>query len=370
MRWALPLVAALAVLLTPLDLRASAVGARKPDAPPRVHVIATGGTIANRAGGRLTADDLVASIPSIDRWAHVTTEQFANVASGALTLEQWLRLARSINERFRGDPFLAGIVVTSGTDTLEETAYFLHLTVRDERPVVVVGSMRTPSTLGYEGAANLLQAIRVAADPTSRGKGALVVLNDEINSAREVIKSDALRLHTFQSRAYGVLGVVDADRVAYYRKSTKRHTEASEFDVERIDELPRVDIIMVYQGAPGDLIAAAVERGSRGLVIASAGAGALSGTQGQAVMRAADEGVVVAMSSRTGGGRIAPRDGHPDPLAEATDGQGQSGPPPAAARRRLIAAEDLSPVKARILLMLALATTEDKAEIQRIFEEY
>jgi L-asparaginase/Glu-tRNA(Gln) amidotransferase subunit D len=221
--------------------------------------------------------------------------------------------------------------------------------------------MRNPSTLGYEGAANLLEGFRVAADRGSRGKGVLVVLNDEINSAREVTKTDALRLHTFQSRGYGVLGVVDSDRVVYYRAPVARHTARSEFDVAGIESLPRVDVIMVYQGAPGDLIKAAVDNGARGIVIASAGAGAMSGTQGEAVAYALDKGVMVVTSTRTGSGRIA-----------AFRGQGGPARTPEEQRRRgfRIAAEDLAPVKARILLMLALTRTTDRSDIQRMFTEY
>src|SRR5688500_5014088 len=183
---------------------------------PRVRLIATGGTISMREGGRLTADELVKLMPNVGRYARPEFEQFANVASSQLTLEQWIDLARRINRLFADDAGLAGVVVTGGTDTLEELAYFLDLTVRTDKPVVVVGSMRNPSTLGYEGAANLLEGFRVAGDPASRGKGVLVVLNDEINSAREVTKTDAHRLQTFQSRDYGFLGVVDTDRVVYY----------------------------------------------------------------------------------------------------------------------------------------------------------
>ena len=142
-----------------------------------------------------------------------------------------MTLAKRLNEIFPTEPEVAGLVVTSGTDTLEELAYFLDLTVRNDKPVVVVGSMRNPSTLGYEGAANLLEGFRVAAAPEARGKGTLVVLNDEINAAREVTKTDALRLNTFQTRGYGILGVVDADRVAFYRTPLKRHAAQSEFDI-------------------------------------------------------------------------------------------------------------------------------------------
>ena len=332
---------------------------------PKVRLVATGGTISNRDGGRLTADELVAAMPGLDRYARAEAEQFANVASSMLSLSQWLELARRINTLFAQDPDLAGIVVTSGTDTLEETAYFLDLTVRSEKPVVVVGSMRNPSTLGYEGAANLLEGFRVAASPDARGKGVLVVLNDEINAARDVTKTDALRLNTFQSRGYGVLGVVDSDRVVFYRTVVKRNTATSEFDVSRIDELPRVDIVMVYQGATGDVIKALVDQGAKGIVIASAGAGATSGTQFEGIQYALDKSVFVVTSTRTGSGRIAART-RPAPTTPSTDNDGQG-------RRGSdyrIAAEDLAPVKARILLMLALTKTKDGAEIQRIFTEY
>lgn len=318
---------------------------------PRVRLIATGGTISNRSGGRLSAEELVASIPGVERYVRPEFEQFANVASGSLTLKQWVALANRINSSFTEEADLAGVVVTSGTDTLEETAYFLDLTVRTDRPVVVVGSMRNPSTLGYEGAANLLEGYRVAADPRSRGKGVLVVLNDEINSARDVTKTDAHRLDTFQSRSYGILGVVDTDRIVYYRDVVKRHAGTNEFDVARIDDLPRVDIVMTYQGASGEVIKAIVEQGAKGIVIAAAGAGATSGTQEEGIRYAVDKGVFVVMTTRTGSGRIAAR--------------GAS-----SAARFQIQGEDLAPVKARILLMLALTKTNDGSEIQRMFTEY
>ena len=318
---------------------------------PRVRLIATGGTISNRSGGRLTAEELVASIPGVERYVRPEFEQFTNVASGSLTLKQWVALANRINTSFAEEADLAGIVVTSGTDTLEETAYFLDLTVHSDRPVVVVGSMRNPSALGYEGAANLLEGYRVAADLRSRGKGVLVVLNDEINPARDVTKTDAHRLDTFQSRSYGILGVVDSDRIVYYRDVVKRHAGASEFDVSRLDELPRVDIVMTYQGAPGDVIKAIVDQGAKGIVIAAAGAGATSGTQEEGIRYAVEKGVFVVVTTRTGSGRIASRSASP-------------------AARFQIQGEDLAPVKARILLMLALTRTNDGSEIQRMFTEY
>ncbi len=326
---------------------------------PKVFLFATGGTISNRTGGRLTVEELIASIPGLDQRVRGEGEQFANTASSSLTLDQWLDLSRRINARFKADGELAGVVVTSGTDTLEELAYFLHLTVRDERPVVVVGSMRNPSTLGYEGAANLEDAFIAAADPASRGMGTVVVLNDEINSAREVTKTDALSLDTFQSGRYGVLGVVDSAGVAYYRRPTRRHSTQSEFDVASIPALPRVDIVMTYQGASGDVISAVVDAGAKGVVLATAGAGATSGTQGEGLRHAMDKGVVVVTTTRTGQGRIAIRTG---------GGRGGRGGQAGASLR--VAGDDLTPLKARILLMLALATSPDGAEIQRMFSEY
>jgi L-asparaginase len=335
-------------------------------AQPRVRLVATGGTISNRNGGRLTAEDLVNAMPGVEQYAKPEYEQFANVASSQLTLDQWLGLAKRINELFATDADLGGIVVTSGTDTLEETAYFLNLTVRSEKPVVMVGSMRNPSTIGYEGAANLLEGFRVAASPDARGKGVLVVLNDEINAAREVTKTDALRLNTFQSRPYGVLGVVDADRVVFYRAPVKRHTATSEFDVRSVTALPRVDVILVYQGADGDLIQAAVDRGAKGIVVAGAGAGAVSGTQRDGEVYAVKKGAIVVTTTRTGSGRIAP----PRRSANATPPSGNANALTPDEQRRLVAGEDLLPVKARVLLMLALTRTSDPAEIQRIFSEY
>jgi len=337
---------------------------------PVVRLVATGGTISNRAGGRLTADELVASIPDVRRYATPEAEQFANTSSADITIAQWLQLARRLNELYASRPDLGGLVVTSGTDTLEELAYFLNLTVRDARPVVVVGSMRNPSTLGYEGAANLLEGFRVAASPEAKGKGTLVVLNDEINAAREVTKTDALRLQTFQSRTTGVLGVVDSDRVVFYRASLKRHTAQSEFDVGALTDLPRVDVVMVYQGASGDVIKAIVDQGARGIVIATAGAGATSGTQSEGLAYAAEKGVVVVTTTRTGSGRISGMRGMAATAAGRAGAAATAAPAPPRPRRAFVGGEDLAPVKARILLMLALTKTKDAAEIQRMFLEY
>jgi len=348
-----PIASSAQVAAPPTTQQPRPTAATTPAAPlPKVVLFATGGTISNRDGGRLTVDELIASLTNLPRYVRAEGVQFANTASSSMTLDQWLDLSRQINARFRADKDLAGIVVTSGTDTLEELAYFLHLTVRDERPVVVVGSMRNPSTLGYEGAANLEDGFRAAGDPASRGVGTVVVLNDEINSAREVTKTDALSLDTFQSGRYGVLGVVDSAGVAYYRRTVRRHSAGSEFDVDTIKTLPRVDVVMTYQGASGDVIKSVVDSGAKGVVIATAGAGATSGDQGSGMSYAVGKQVFVVTTTRAGAGRIAVRS------------RGGNAP------TFNIAGDDLTPIKARILLMLAIATTNTGAEIQRMFREY
>jgi L-asparaginase len=318
---------------------------------PRVKFIATGGTIATRGGTRLTAEEVLQLVPGLGRYAKPEPEQFANVASTALTLDQWVQLARRINELFETDPGLSGAVITSGTDSLEELAYFLHLTVKTSKPVVVVGAMRNVGAPGYEGPANLLDAFRVAATSDARGKGVLVVLNDEINSAREVTKTDALRLQTFQSRGYGILGVVDPDRVVFYREALRRHTSKAEFDVSASTTLPRVDILMFYQGASSDLLQAAVDAGAKGIVIAVAGADLTGGSMAPGINYAERHNVVVVAATRTGSGRIAALSSN-------------------RLREGMIGGEDLTPLKARILLMLALTKTRSPMEIQRMFTEY
>jgi L-asparaginase len=319
---------------------------------PRVRLVATGGTIANRTGSRLTPAELVRLAPTIDRHARIDVEAFANVSSGQLTLDQWLQLAKRLSTILGDDDDYAGVVVTSGTDTLEELAYFLHLTVRSDKPVVVVGAMRPPDAVVFDGAANLVAAVRVAALADSRGRGTLVVMNEEIHGARDVTKTDTQRLDAFQSHG-GRLGVVDADRVVYARRSEQRGGPRTEFDAEALTTLPRVDVLLTYQGAPGDLIRAAVDNGAAGIVLATA-AGGTSGTQLEAVRYALSKRVVVVSATRTGAGRVVPA-GEPGRVL-AVPGT--------------LAADDLTPLKARILLMLALARNTDPRDIQRMLREY
>ena len=323
-----------------------------------MRLVATGGTISNRNGGRLTAEELVASMPGLDRYVRPEAEQFANISSSALTLKQWLELARRINALFADDPDLAGVVVTSGTDTLEETAYFLDLTVRTDKPVVVVGSMRNPSTLGYEGAANLLEGFRVAASPDARGKGVLVVLNDEINAARDVTKTDALRLNTFQSRGYGVLGVVDSDRVVFYR-SLREAAHGGER--VRRQRHRRAAARRRRHGLPGRLRRRHQGHRRSGRAGDRDRLGRRRRDQRHAASRhpvRAREGCVRRDQHAH---RLRPHRGaqaRGTAATTATSNDGDAAPAPARpATDRRIAAEDLAPVKARILLMLALTRT-------------
>ena len=224
-----------------------------PSTLPTVVVIATGGTIAGRGAsstslsnykaGALAGEELVKAVPEIKQYADVRVEQLFNVSSSDLTVANWLELANRINTIFAGDPKVAGIVVTHGTNTLEETAYFLNLTVKHDRPVVVVGAQRPATAIGSDGPLNLLNAIRTASAPEARGKGVLVVMNDEINGARDVTKTSTYRVETFRSPDFGFLGYVDADKVSFYRASTKRHTAQSEFNVNAATDLPKVDIV-------------------------------------------------------------------------------------------------------------------------------
>jgi L-asparaginase len=282
----------------------------------------------------------------------VRVEQIFNIASQDMTLENWVSLANRINQIFANDLTVAGIVITHGTSTLEETAYFLNLTVKHDRPVVLVGSMRPATAISADGPLNLLNAVRTAASPDARGKGVLVVMNDEINAARDVTKTNTLRVETFRTPDLGLLGYVDEDKVAFYRSSTKRHTATSEFDVSAVPQLPKVEIIYLYVQSSLDVLPALIEKGVRGIVFAGTGPGSLSIVQQSALKSAlaAAPALRVVRASRTGSGRVSGRDEYQ-----------QMG---------LISADNLNPQKARILLMLALTKTTDVNEIRRMFSEY
>jgi len=334
------------------------------NALPIVWVLSTGGTIAGRGAsptdlsnyrsGSILGEELVNSVPQIKDIATIKVEQIVNVSSSDITLNNWLTIANRINTIFAEDSMVTGVVVTHGTNTLEETAYFLNLTVKSDRPVVLVGSMRPATAVSPDGPLNLLNAVRTAVAPEAKGKGALVVLNDEINGARDVTKTNTYRVETFRAPELGLLGYVDEDKVTFYRSSTRKHTFNSEFDLSRVRQLPKVDIVYSYVEPDPMVIQAFVSNGAKGIVFAGAGAGVLSSFEKAAVksvltLPAAARPVLV-RSSRVGNGRVIAR--------EEYDAMG------------MIPADTLNPQKARILLMLALTQTNDPKEIKRMFAEY
>ncbi len=329
----------------------------------RVYLFGTGGTISfmgqtrtdfanySYLGNQLTIHEMLERVPEVEELAEVQAEQVINVGSTEVYPSDWLTLARRINERFAADPAAAGAAVTHGTATLEETAYFLNLTVRDARPVVVTGAMRPPSAMGTDADNNLLDAVRVAAAEQSAGRGGLVVLNNEIQTARDVTKTDSYRVETFQSGHVGFLGYADADGdVIYYRRLERRHTADSEFDVGEIDELPRVDIAYAYAGVDGTVIDALVASGVAGIVAAGLGSGGSPAPFMAALQRAIAAGVPVVLSTHVGTGRVVQ-------TRRFTEGG-------------YVVADNLHPKKARILLMLGLTQTGDPAELQRMMLEY
>ena len=344
---------ALAVALLSL---AATLGAQQ--APlPAVHVIATGGTISNLGGSaRLTGEQLVAAVPRLDSEARLTVEQFSNVASGEITTAQWVALARRVNTLLRERPEVQGVVVTHGTDTLEETAYFLDLTVASCHPVVVTGAMRNPRMVAPDGPANLYNAVRVAAAPDAARRGALVLLNDEIFTARDVTKTNTVRLNAFTAPDHGLAGVADGDGVVFAAPPSRTGCTAA-FDLGARTDLPRVDVVYSHVGADSVLIDAAVAAGAKGLVVASIGAGGSTPSQSRALRRAVARGVIVVVSSRTGRGRV--------PAGDASSFQ--SWKPGTGA---MFGAEELNAQKARVLLMLALARSADPREIVASFRRY
>jgi L-asparaginase len=328
---------------------------------PRIAVIGTGGTISSLGadsldvldypdfGKKLTGEELVERFPETRLVAAPVPVTFRQVGSTAIGPADWLELRELIHRTAAADPSLAGFVIPHGTATLEETAFFLNLTLAIDRPVVLVGAQRPASALGTDAGMNLVNALRVAGAPEARGMGVLVVLNDEIHPARDVVKTSTYRVQTFRSLDYGALGHVDGDGSHFFRAPLKAHMPDTPFAGQSIAALPRVDIIYAYAGADGDLVDAAVAAGARGLVSAGFAPGMPSPAQHAALLKAAKSGIVVVQASRATG-RIAPRRRLRD--------------------NGIVAAEDLTPQKSRILLALMLIRTTDVAEIQRAFQSY
>ncbi|HKE25608.1 MAG TPA: asparaginase [Bryobacteraceae bacterium] len=319
---------------------------------PVVRLIATGGTIAHVREGytpdtRITGKELLESIPQLAQYASIEVEEFSKVGSGDISTPMMVGLAKRINTIFATEKNVRAVVVSIGSNGLEEVAYFLDLTVKSDKPVVLTAAQRLHGTIGADGDANLLAAVRVAVDAQSRGMGVLGVVNDEIHAARDVRKNISHRVDAWNSGDVGDLGLVDKDRISYYRKPIRKHTTESEFDVSGMTDIPRVYVIYSYLGADAVLIDAAVKQGkAQGIVLAAFPTGTGSPEQAEALLKVAASGIPVVDSQRGGRGRPANR------YPEFVDG------------------DNLTPQQARLLLALALTKTTDRKTIQRIFEEY
>jgi L-asparaginase len=322
---------------------------------PRVTILATGGTIAGAHGsgpGRayrpavVPIASLIATAPGIEALARLKAEQVASIGSQDMGEDVW-RLLAARTQAALDMAGTAGVVVTHGTDTMEETAYFLNLVVRSTKPVVMVGAMRPATAISADGPMNLYNAVAIAAHPDAGGRGVLVVANDEIHFAREVAKTNTTQIGTFKSTHRGLAGLVSAARIHFYGKPVRRHTLGG-FGIPK-GPLPRVDIIYAHSGMGPELVNAAVRSGARGIVLAGVGNGNVGARALAAAAAASKSGVAVVRSSRTGGG-IVERNVEVD-----DDGPG------------FIASDELNPQKARILLMLGLTRTRDALKLQDMF---
>jgi L-asparaginase len=323
-------------------------------------ILATGGTIAGAAAtgtqaaytsGAVTIDAMLDAVPGLKDLAHITGEQISNVGSQDMTVEIMLSLTHRINTLLSQND-VDGIVVTHGTDTMEETAYFLNLVVKSEKPVVLVGSMRPSTAVSADGPLNLFNAVGVAADPNSAGRGVLVVMNEWIHGAHSLTKTSTTAVQTFMSPLRGLVGIANYGKNDYYSSPSWKHTTNSEFDVGNVTQLPRVDILYAYVDMPGDLINAAVGSGAKGIVIAGVGNGNMNKTSRDAAAKAAQKGVVIVRSSRVITGTVGRN-------VEINDDE-----------MNFLASDELNPQKARILLMLALLKPRTTAEIQKLFYIY
>jgi L-asparaginase len=327
-----------------------------------VVILATGGTIAGTGATSTTTvgytaatvpvERLIDAVPELKKVASVKGEQVMQIASENMNNESWLKLGKRVNEILARDD-VDGIVITHGTDTIEETAYFLNLVTKSRKPVVIVGAMRPSTALSADGPINLYNATILAGSEQAAGRGVLVVLNDQINGAREVTKTNTANADTFRNWELGLIGYMQDNKAHFYRQSTRRHTVDTEFDISKLDALPAVDIVYGYANMNRIPVDAFVAAGDKGLVHAGVGDGSIARPAVEpALVEARKKGVVIVRASRVGNGIVA-RNG------EADDD-----------KLDFVVADNLNPQKARILLMLALTKTNDTKEIQRMFYTY
>jgi L-asparaginase len=325
-----------------------------------VRILATGGTNAGRADtsldagyrpGEVGVDSLIRSVPGIGALARLEGEPIAQVGSQDVDEALWLKLAIRAQRIFDAGE-ADGVVVTHGTDTVEETGYFLHLVVKSSRPIVLTGAMRPATSLSPDGPLNLYNAVAVAANPDAKGRGTMVVLNDDIHSARDVTKASTTDLHAFVSPGPGLLGTASYGRIRYFRQPTKRHTLSSELTISGMGHLPRVDILYSHAGMDSDLVRASVSQGAHGIVIAGVGNGNFSAGASAALVTAARRGVIVVRSTRAISGEVSRN------IEVNDDALG------------FVAAGQLNPQKSRVLLQLCLANGFDRKAVQEAFHLY
>ncbi|WP_413457795.1 type II asparaginase [Herbaspirillum huttiense] len=328
---------------------------------PNVVILATGGTIAGTGATSTTTvgytaakvgvDALIAAVPELKKVANVRGEQVMQIASENMNNDAWLKLAKRVNTLLAQSD-VDGIVITHGTDTIEETAYFLDLVVKSKKPVVIVGAMRPSTAISADGPINLYNAVLLAGSKEAVGKGVLVTLNDQINAGREVTKTNTSTMDTFKTPELGFLGYIQGSKPYFYRQSTRKNTADTPFDITNLDKLPQVDIVYGYANMNPIALNAFVAAGAQGIIHAGVGDGSLNNTVVPSLTEARKKGVVIVRSSRVGQGIVA-RNG------EADDD-----------KLDFVVSDTLNPQKARILLMLALTKTTDSKEIQKMFWEY
>jgi L-asparaginase len=327
---------------------------------PNVVVLATGGTIAGAAAsdvqaayasGQVGVDQLLAAVPQAKKLAALRGEQVSNIGSQDMNDEVWLKLARRVNE-LAAMPDVDGIVITHGTDTIEETGYFLNLVLKTKKPVVLTAAMRPSTALSADGPLNFYNAVAVAANKDAAGRGVLVVVNDWIHGASSLTKASTTAVQTFLSPLRGLVGTVAYGEADFYRGAVGRNTMDSEFSLEGVTALPRVDIVMAHANMDGKMIEAAAAAGAKGVVIAGVGNGNMTKAALDALGAQAKKGIVCVRSSRVVTGRVGRN-------VEVDDD-----------KLGLVASDDLNPQKARVLLRLALLKPRSMAEMQRLFVEY
>ena len=347
-------------LVAAFALALASVTAAGESMKPNIVILATGGTIAGAAetgtqagytSGEVGVETLINAVPQMQELAQVSGEQVANVGSQDMNDEVWLKLADRVNTLLASDE-VDGVVITHGTDTIEETAYFLNLVVKSDKPVVMTAAMRPATALSADGPLNIYNAVAVAADPDAKGRGVLVVINDDIHGARGMTKTSTTDVQTFVSAERGLMGATLYGENRYYRQPYRQHTSNSEFSVEGVRELPRVDVIYITAGVSPDLIDAAVAAGAKGIVTAGVGNGNMTGGALEALERARKKNVVVVRSTRVTSGTVG-RNIETDDDAMGT-----------------VASGELNPAQSRVLLKLVLLKTDLPGDVQDFFDRY